>query len=275
LVFSSFFIEEVSQGSRILDIGCGPCDLTAILSKLGFDLTGVDDLRDQWHLIGTNRKRIKEFANKMGIKLAIEPIESVNLEEESFDAVLLLDILEHSAYPRFLLNRAISAIKPGGLLFIETPNSSALAKRILVSIGRTSFPDVDFTFFNVGMYRGHIREYNRFEVNRILELSGLTEVKIKLANIATSSLICKQAGIKKAIFKFYDSVSKIYPGFMDTILARARKSEDWRPIDDSKAIKNFKRHYENIVAYNLDNEPDDVLVRKFSNSFGDTKRVEE
>jgi SAM-dependent methyltransferase len=245
-----------------LDIGCGPCDLTAILSKLGFDLTGIDDLQDPWHLIGGNWTRIKEFAVKMDIKLINEPIESANFEERSFDAVLLLDILEHTPYPRFLLNRAISAIKPDGSLFIETPNSAALAKRMLLLAGRSSFPDINFTFFNVGMYRGHMREYNTFEVKKILILSGLTEVRTELANIAVSSLICKQRGIKRALSKLYNIVSKPYPKFRDTIIAYARKPENWAPINDFVAIKNFKRYYDHIITYNLDDEPDEVLVSK-------------
>jgi|YelNatPaOPRAMG01_1025707.scaffolds.fasta_scaffold03649_10 2-polyprenyl-3-methyl-5-hydroxy-6-metoxy-1,4-benzoquinol methylase len=131
ITISEIILKEVPKGSRVLDIGCGPCDLTAILSKLGYSMTGIDDLRDPWHLIGRNRDRIKAFAKEMDIQLINESIESVKLEENTFDAVLLIDILEHSLNPRTLLNRAISALKVNGLLLIETPNSVSLAKRIL------------------------------------------------------------------------------------------------------------------------------------------------
>jgi len=115
LVIPNIVLSEVAEGSRILDLGCGPYDLTAILSKLGYDMTGIDDLIDPWHLIGRNRDRIKAFAKEMGIHLINEPIESVKLEENTFDAVLLIDIIEHSLNPRILLTRGISMLKPNGL----------------------------------------------------------------------------------------------------------------------------------------------------------------
>ena len=262
LAISSLVLREVRLGSKILDIGCGPCDLTAMLVRIGYDLTGIDDLRDPWHLIGNNPRRIKNFANKIGIKLIIEPIESVKIEENSFDAVLLLDILEHSPNPRLLLNCAISTIKPGGLLLIETPNSVALAKRILLLAGKSNYPNVNFIYFNVGAYRGHVREYNTSELKRLLKASGLTEIRAKLTNNETASLMCESKGLKKLIVKLYDLVSKLYPNFRDTILVWGRKPKDWLPIDDLNAIKNLKSYYSHIVKFNLENEPDNILITK-------------
>ena len=39
IAISDIILTEVLKGSRILDIGCGPCDLImAILSKLGYSM---------------------------------------------------------------------------------------------------------------------------------------------------------------------------------------------------------------------------------------------
>lgn len=256
----SLVVEEISLGSKICDIGCGSCDLTGILSTLGYDLTGVDDLRDPWHLIGTNQRKIKNFANEMGIKLINESIESAKLKEKSFDVVLMLNVLEHSLNPRPLLNRAISIVKPGGLVLIETPNSVMLAKRILVLMGKSSYPNVNFIYFNVGSYRGHVREYNVSELKRLLKVSGLIKVKAKSINIETSFLMPEWKGPKRIVVKFYDLVSKLYPNFRDTILIWARKPESWLPLDDLKAIESLKSCYPHVVKYNLENEPNNILV---------------
>lgn len=127
-------LREVPLGSKVLDVGCGPCDLTAILAKLGYIMTGVDDLKDPWHLIGNNRKRIMDFCQRMGINLIVKPIEQARLKQNSFDAALIIDMLEHHLNPRELLNKVISLLKPDGLLLIETPNSAMLAKRLLLLI---------------------------------------------------------------------------------------------------------------------------------------------
>ena len=52
----SEIMKESPLGSKILSIGSGPCDLEAILSKLGYNITAIDDLKDHWHLIGKNRE---------------------------------------------------------------------------------------------------------------------------------------------------------------------------------------------------------------------------
>lgn len=186
----------------------------------------------------------------------------MKVEENSFDAVLLLDILEHSLNPRLLLNHAISAIRPGGLLLIETPNSVALAKRVLLLAGKSNYPNINFIYFNVGAYRGHIRECNISELNKLLKVSGLTEIRFKLTNNGTSSLLCESKGLKKLFVKSYDLISNLYPNFRDTILVWGRKPKDWLPIDDLNAIRNLKSYYDHIVKFNLENETDDILVDK-------------
>ncbi|MEM2292296.1 MAG: class I SAM-dependent methyltransferase [Nitrososphaerota archaeon] len=140
-------LREVPSGSKV---GCGPCDLTAILARLGYIMVGVDDLRNPWHLIGDNIRRIKDFAKELGITLIIEPIEKVQLNQNSFDAVLMVDILEHHLTPRNLFNRALSLLKPNGLLLIETPNTAMLAKRLLLLLGKSNH-QVDFLLYNVGI----------------------------------------------------------------------------------------------------------------------------
>jgi SAM-dependent methyltransferase len=262
IAISDIILTEVPKGSRILDIGCGPCDLTAILSKLGYSMTGIDDLRDPWHLIGRNRDRIKAFAKEMDIQLINEPIESARLEENAFDAVLLIDVIEHSLNPRTLLNRAISALKANGLLLIETPNSVALVKRVLSLMGKSSYPSVGFIYFNVGMYRGHVREYTVSELEYMLKQNGIMSVKVKMANSATKSLICESRGFRKTLLKLYDLTSDILPNLRDTIIIFGRKPENWKPLDDLIAFRNLKNYYKHLVEYNLDNEDDDSIASR-------------
>lgn len=54
--------KETPLGSKILSIGSGPCDLEAVLSRLGYKVTAIDDLEDHWHIIGRNRERIRDLA---------------------------------------------------------------------------------------------------------------------------------------------------------------------------------------------------------------------
>ena len=81
-----------SSGSTILSIGSGPCDFEAILSKLGYKVTAIDDLKDQWHLLGQNRQRIKDFAEQNGVDLKVASAETPRFGGACFDVVMLLDV---------------------------------------------------------------------------------------------------------------------------------------------------------------------------------------
>jgi len=264
-------IARVPKGSEILSIGCGPCDLEAILSKLGYNVTGVDDLSDHWHLIGKNRERIIEFCKKMGVKLIVQPFETVQLNENYFDAVLLIDVLEHlHRSPRELLNKSISSLKVGGLLLIETPNAAALAKRLKALFGKSSHVDVDFFYWNIGEYRSHIREYTRPELKQIISYHKLASSHFKMTNIGIEN-IETHGFLSRLTVNAYKLISGLYPNFRATILVSARKPEEWKPTDAS--IEDFKMVYPHLTKYNIDNERDNVLINKIQKPTSRYKRV--
>ena len=93
-------------GSKILDFGCGPCDKTTLLKKLGYDCYGFDDLQDDWHKLSNNREVILEFINKQGINfIERENSTELSFQKSSFDMVMLHDVIEHlHDSPRTILN---------------------------------------------------------------------------------------------------------------------------------------------------------------------------
>ena len=256
----SQIMKEYPSGSKILSIGSGPCDLEAILSKLDYDITAIDDLNDHWHLIGKNRERITNFAKRMNIKLMTQSAGSPLIKENYFDVVLLIDIIEHlHRSPRELLNYSISSLKPNGLLIVETPNTVALVKRLKVLFGKSNQVSANFIYWNIGEYRSHIREYTQSELKQILSYHNLTAVNSKMINIMIDA-VGVEIFFKKIVVKTYKLISGLYPNFRDTILISGKKPKDWLPTDNS--IETFKKYYTHIQKYNLDNEQDDVLINK-------------
>lgn len=245
---ASIILSEVPIGAKILDVGCGPCDLTAILSELGYDLTGVDDLRDPWHLSSGNREKIEDFAERCSIRLIVEPVESTQLKTDDFDAVLLIDVVEHSARPRCLLNKAISLLKANSLLLIETPNHASLMNRTRLSFGRSVYPGLGFILFSAGQYRGHIREYTISELKLMLRYNEFKKTEVETVNVATKMAMCESRGLRKGLLKAYALISGLYPPFRDTILIWGRKPEHWSPLSDfiptEKSKEDYSRHTE-------------------------------
>ena len=50
------------DGLKLLDVGSGPMDKTAVLQEMGFKCCAVDDLGDPWHKLEGNSKAILNFA---------------------------------------------------------------------------------------------------------------------------------------------------------------------------------------------------------------------
>ena len=212
------------------------------LLRLGYVVTCVDDLKDQWHLIDGNRDRIKEFASKNGINLIVDSAENLgDLLKESFDIVLLVDVIEHlHGGPRELLNSIISRLRSGGLLVVETPNAVSLFKRMKVLCGMSSQIGSDFLFWNIGEYRSHFREYTRKEIERILSLENLIDVRIKMTNHTTGEVIIKSTA-HRLLLRAYGLLSGAYPNFRFTILAFAKRPDNWIPTQSS--LETFARLY--------------------------------
>jgi 2-polyprenyl-3-methyl-5-hydroxy-6-metoxy-1,4-benzoquinol methylase len=255
-------MEVYPQGSTILSIGAGPCDFEAILSQLNYIVTAVDDLSDQWHLIGKNRERIQEFARKYNINLITQFGEKCLLKEKSFDVVLMIDIIEHLVKsPIDLLNYGISLLKTNGMLLIETPNAVNLFNRIKVISGKSNQVRAEFIFWNIGTFRSHFREYTISELEKILSMMKLVNIDEKLFNIQTDSIYCSTKGISRKVAIFlYKFISNLYPKFRDTIIISGKKPKGWSPLYIS--IDKFKELYYQIDKYNLDNLSNDILINQ-------------
>lgn len=260
IAIASQIMKDYPPGSKILSIGSGPCDLEAMLSILGYSITAIDDLKDPWHLIGKNRERIKDFAKQMNIELIIQSAGSPQLKENYFDVVLLVDVMPHlSGSPRELLNYSISLLKPDGLLLIETANAAALFNRVSLLFGKSDSADIDFFYWNIGKYRGHVKEYTRYELKYVLSHHNLNSIDSRMMNIMID-MVKSRNFLKKIVVKMYKLICRLYPNFRDVMLFSGKKPKDWLPTDNS--IKTLKKYYPHIEKYNLDNEPDEVLINK-------------
>ena len=105
-------LEEVSSGRRILDIGCGPGTGLKAFQDRGWEVMGVepDPVRAK---VGNEVNKINIFPGK---------IEDFNGQDETFDVVTLLHVLEHFHSPIYFLENSIKKIKDNGYLYIEVPH---------------------------------------------------------------------------------------------------------------------------------------------------------
>ncbi len=116
------------EGLRLLDIGCGGGLLCEPMTRLGFQVTGVDASERN---IGT----ASAHAAEQGLVIDYRATTAEDLlaaGERPFDVILNMEVIEHVADPGAYLRDCARLLAPGGLMIVATLNRTlkalALAK---------------------------------------------------------------------------------------------------------------------------------------------------
>ena len=96
---------------RVLDVGCGRGDLSALLTSEGWTTIGIDPSPEACTI-----------ARERGIEAHCATLENVSLPPGSFDAVVFQQSLEHVVDPVGDLRRARHLLADHGIVVVSLPN---------------------------------------------------------------------------------------------------------------------------------------------------------
>jgi SAM-dependent methyltransferase len=167
-----------TRRGRLLDIPSGPGILARALATRGFgDIVAVDLLPPS------------EFQEAAGIRYIRHDIETpLPFPDGAFDVVVSREGIEHLISPFGFLREACRVLRPGGRLFLTTPNIMSVDGRLkfLVTGYFPKFRDMvnDREGLRRQGYQGHISPIYFWQLVTCLERFGL-----QLETLATDTLI--------------------------------------------------------------------------------------
>lgn len=136
-------IERLGAPGRLLDVGCGNGEFLALAAQIGWSGYGVE-LDPQ--AAGIARSR--------GGKVIGARISELETEFDSFfDAVTLSQVIEHVHDPIEFLGHCRRVLRPGGYLWVETPNIDSIGYEIYGRFWRGLEPPRHLVVFNPSSLR--------------------------------------------------------------------------------------------------------------------------
>jgi len=108
------------EGLRCLEIGCGGGLVAEPMTRLGFAVTGIDADEEALEVAQLHARQ-----GDLPIDYRAASAEELAAEQQIFDVVLALEVIEHVADVELFLSAATRLVRPGGAFIAATLNRTA------------------------------------------------------------------------------------------------------------------------------------------------------
>lgn len=112
------YLPKADTGARLLDVGAGNGDFLEVAHSAGWVVQGVEP-----------DAKAAAVCRDRGLDVRVGGIEQFAEERGRLDYITISHVIEHVHDPRLLLEQAFDLLKPGGGLYIDTPNVDAFGHK--------------------------------------------------------------------------------------------------------------------------------------------------
>ena len=147
----------------LIDVGCGNGTLAGEL------------VHGNWRYIGVDVVRHPGFPAGCEFVLSNLDQDRIPIADGHADVVVSAETIEHVENPRALMRELVRLARPGGWVFVTTPNQLSLAS-LLCLLARG-----EFQYFQKGpgMYPAHITALLEIDLRRIADECSLVDIHVR------------------------------------------------------------------------------------------------
>jgi 2-polyprenyl-3-methyl-5-hydroxy-6-metoxy-1,4-benzoquinol methylase len=172
----ALYRDSVGAGPRrLLDVGCGNGRFLSLLRDFG---------PEEWTLEGIDfDASVAEKCRAQGFTTHGSRVEDFDPGDARYDAVIMLQLIEHVEDPAAICERVFEILKPGGCFIVETPNLAGLDFRWFQRShwGHYHFPR-HWNLFSTSALQRLLRSKG-FEIERSESLISTSAWTISLHNV--------------------------------------------------------------------------------------------
>ncbi len=123
-LFLAAAMASAPSRGNILDYGCGPGRISALLAGRGFNVLGLDPSPAM--ILSARQQRL----NALEVEFELCETRPLETQKDAFDAIVCSSVIEYEPQPLRLLQRFSAALRPSGALIISFANSRSLSRAL-------------------------------------------------------------------------------------------------------------------------------------------------
>jgi SAM-dependent methyltransferase len=188
-------LKKINNGYKILDAGCGSQRYKRHCKHLDYKSQDFGKYK-QDHKI-TILSKNHDATYKYGELDYVGNIWEIDEEDETFDAILCTEVLEHIPYPNETIKELSRLLKPNGKLILTAPSNCL----------RHFDPYFFYTGFSDRWYEKLLTQ-NQFEIEKLLPVGDYYSwISVELAREASANGFLTKLILAPAFFYFYNKKS--------------------------------------------------------------------
>lgn len=163
------FLKGALPAGTVLDAGCGNGNLAIKIAKQGYQVEGVELSPG---LVKTAEEKIAKLGLDEKVKILRGNLTDLKFPQESFDAVVCSEVLEHIKDHKRVVKNFYRVLKPGGACIITVP--------------------INKRFWSIeDEWVGHYRRYSKEELIDLFNRNGFSAKRIRYIGFPLTQLYYK------------------------------------------------------------------------------------